>query len=244
MPQTIPAHSALLSATCLHAALYQAFPGLALPECPPCSGHKPDSPQTPLVNLPLSPQESRASLAELRALDADSLSQQLHLAVDTRNRTGLPTHEAAALARFAGTPDPGVSPESRLRQAQNLLLMIWVQEERLLDIAELSRRCARSERNLAALLNENSDETGPNVEPEDETLHLLPAWPFVLEQLSWFLPDNAVLCVTHPDLATRLRESGRLESYGDGLLGARFRFSELTRRPGVKESETLFILPQ
>lgn len=262
MPHTIPASAPLVPATCLHAALFFPFSDLNVPECPPymaTPARLPSMPATPLVNLPLTPQESRACLAELRALDAGSLSQQLHLAVEGVARTVMPAHEAEALSGFAGKATTEVSPQARMRQAQTLLLMIWVQEERILDIAKLSQQCARSEKKLASLLGETSsdgeaactgdspsDRSGLVANPDADELKLLPAWPFVLQQLSFFLPEDAVLAVTHPDLATRLHESRRLEPYSEGLLGARFGLGELTRRSGasfIKESEYLFLLP-
>lgn len=243
-----PADAAFLPATCLHAALFPTFSGLELPECPPYAAMpKADTVACPLVNLPFSPQEARACLAELRSLNADALSQELHRTVEHLGRANLPVHEAAALARFSGTAATDVSPEARLRQAQTLLLMAWVQEERVLEIAELSRRCARSEKKLAALLGDGDTgghDSAPDcpAAPDAELLALLPAWPFVLEQLSLFLPAGTVFCVTHPDLVARLRDSGRLAPGPHGLCG-RFGLRELSRRPGSADGEYLFILP-
>lgn len=233
----------------LHAALFPPFGGSAcgvdVAECPPW--------QSPLINLPLDERHVRAALAELRAMDADAMTAALNMTAKDQTRDTLPAHEAAALARFTGQAGLSAAlsketPENLTRQAQHLLLMVWTQEERVLDIHELSRRYSAGEARLAALLGDK-DDSGTALQPNeasplaDDLLILLPPWAFVLDLLSRFLPENALLCVTDAALAQRLLTCTAPEPLGDGLFGARARLSHVFGRAAAKDGEYLFLIP-
>lgn len=228
-------------------------------DCPPWAA--------PLVNLPLSPAQVRACRADLASLDPDELARAVQMAAAERLRATLSGNEAAALQafmnRFSAMPAQAAEGADT-RHAQYMLLLVWAQEERLLEIAELTRHCAASEEHLRTILGEALDEDvdeadvkamglhelkqdgtqnpasdSTSTAPDQDMLALLPPWTFVLEHLQHFLPENAVLLINDPELAEMIREKGHAE----GPL-YRVRLAQLSARFSASNKEYDCILPQ
>lgn len=196
-------------------------------DCPPWSA--------PLVNLPLSPAQVRACRADLASLDPDELARAVQMAAAERLRATFSGDENAALQSFTNKFSAAPSPEStnadaKRRHAQYMLLLVWAQEERLLEISSLTQQCAASEEKLRLILGEGmtkdlDESLGQYLDedlgeimaemtatPDQDLLALLPPWAFVLEHMQHFLPDNAVLLINDPALAALIRKVGTVKN--------------------------------
>lgn len=185
--------------------------------------------------MPYSPAEAAACLAALEALGRDMLrGTPVHAAGAARPTagSGLASGEALALSRFVGQGGPAsvstslASPvaagagnsapcdtENAQRRAQRLLLLAWLQEERVWDMNGL---WSRYHAGAAALAGAFCEARGgdDSAEPEssfsepatgaaradsagrgdfEDVRALLPPWRFVLEQMAHFLPGDAAL---------------------------------------------------
>ena len=154
-------------------------PGGAVPE----GWHMPDG-------YPFGPDESAACLAAFGALDARDLAGARDAADRAQQeRRARELGELADLAAFAADPDaplaPGrAAPDRSARvgaeQAQKLLLWLWLQEERLAELAELAAGCARGLHRLAADFGDGTCGVSAGAEAEDAPfpLHpgLVPPW--------------------------------------------------------------------
>lgn len=194
-------------------------------------------------DMPYAPTEAEACLADFEALGRDMLGgSPVRAAGALRGaaRPGVAPEEAAALAHFAGQGGrlPGVSDlsgfpdlsdrEEAKRRAQRLLLLAWLQEERVSEMSALVRRYHAGSSALAReLCREETGGTAPDEStgarpgargllPEAERMDfdsaepiareledvrdLLPPWRFVLEQVACFLPEDAALFTADPRL--------------------------------------------
>ena len=178
--------------------------------CRPWDDQPPHA-QTGLSGLPLTTKQAERCLREWQTLDADSLQQELFRVADERisRLGGLSPQEARALDAFIGhVPQNG---NERKMLAQRLLLMAWVQEERILALRALNARYIESAQQLETLLAE-PDEPQPSVVPlheDPEETRLLPPWRFVLRELRYFLPPNAILGVTDVAMMQFLKKTGQ-----------------------------------
>ena len=193
--------------------------------------------------MPYSPAEAAACLADLEALGRDMLDgAPVHAAGAARPTAGggFASGEALALNRFAGqgrqspvsapsalpvAADAGDSgsceTESERRRAQRLLLLAWLQEERVRDMDGLWNRyhagsaalagalCADREGGIPAESESFSSDFAPGAESAGGDAPagaraFLPPWRFVLEQMAYFLPEGAALFTADPRL---LREA-------------------------------------
>lgn len=236
-------------------------------DCPPWSA--------PLVNLPLSPAQVRACRADLASLDPDELARAVQVAATERLGSALSGTEAAALqsftSRFSAVPAK-VAQGPDIRHAQYMLLLVWAQEERLLEIAELTRHCEASEEHLRVILGDDLDRTAcDDIEdidmielramglhelkptgkqhlpsspaaPDQDLLALLPPWAFVLEHMQTFLPDNAVLLINDPALAEVIRNVGVVDNQAGTSL-YRVRAARLSSRFSASGKEYCCLLP-
>ncbi len=172
------------------------------------------------VDWPLSPVLAEACLRDAAAFVDSGLSpESIRQLRDAQRQTFRLAREGRDLIRALR---PGVSEESDAAPpdhelAQQVLLMAWLQEERLLELESLHRRADAATARLRAVLDGEGDALPdpktPAVDPD-----LLPAWRTVLEALALFLPEKAVLVSSDPRLAD-LRESGMFRSQraGSGL---------------------------
>ena len=179
--------------------------------CRPWKGQSSNT-QAGLCGLPLTAKQEEQCLREWQNLDADLLQQELFRAANERvlHNNGMSAQEVSALEAFVGT----VSHDAGERRvlAQRLLLMAWVQEERILTLRSLSERYTQNAQRLSALLADPDDELSAPaptyVDPEEA--RLLPPWRFVLRELKYFLPPEAILGVADIAMAQDLEEMGEI----------------------------------
>lgn len=228
--------------------------------CRPWAGISSET-QTVLPGLPLTAKQAEQCLREWQNLDADLLQQELVRAANERvlHNEGMSSGELSALEAFVGR----VSHDADARKilAQRFLLMLWAQEERILALRSLNERYANGAQHLSALLADPDDEL-PSPTPlcdDPEEARLLPPWRFVLRELKYFLPSEAILGVADVAMAQDLAETGQLRPLtadeqallpgtvqGQQFQGARMSISELLAE---KKTETdapdthLFVLP-
>lgn len=184
--------------------------------------------------MPYSPAEAEACLTDFEALGRDMLGgtpvRAASAARPVAARAFAPA-EAEALARFAGQkgrgaaspvgpgaegglsdpPDPADREEVK-RRAHRLLLLAWLQEERVRDMGGLWRRYHAGSAALARELcpeeiggtvpgarelvpEESMDPGGAEPIPHEvpDLRGMLPPWRFVLEHMAFFLPEDAAL---------------------------------------------------
>ena len=171
------------------------------------------------ANYPFSPREAAACLADLRQMDMAALSGlPLGVAVADNARNARRLAELAALKELDGRD--GVAPSAaeaarhdRLEreQAQKALLWLWLQEERLAELAELARNYARNANRLSAALGVEEDERPRGLPFLDASIALdpalIPPWRLAAVNAAYFLPREAALAVEGPmraDLLERL----------------------------------------
>lgn len=217
----------------LHAALGCGV-AQAVGDCPPWNA--PEQPAL-LQNLPMSRAEARAFLQDIHTAPPEELSRAVHMAAAEYVAGPLDKCEDAALSAFmqqnsappvdAAKADRETDAHRRL--AQRHLLTVWTQEERVLDIVQLTSRCETAERRLADLLHDpefaENDENLSTV-PDTQTakadlpaekaladaLPLLPPWRFVLAKLLPFLPYEALLVINDAAMAEAVRATPEPES--------------------------------
>lgn len=215
--------------------LPRLWPGLPQTEagCPAHAGHCPP-PRGPWFrpdNFPLTPPEALACLRDLQAMTEAALSGVPVRAWQSRQGAALreQAESAARRAFAAGQGDEAAAlavaeqaaERERLCRAQRLLLLCWLQEERLAEMAELSNRYADGRARLDAAFSAGagSAELREVMSALPETLHpgmngrqetaslegLLPPWDRILEAACNFLPDGTLI-VAEAGLRTALRE--------------------------------------
>ncbi len=97
---------------------------------------------------------------------------------------------------------PGLAEYSLLRWAQYYLLLVWLQEERVLEMRNLSAHYRDGVRRLATHIGLDDEEgaTLPQLFTDmsapmcDDTPVFLPSWQFMLGLFSLVLPPEIVLC--------------------------------------------------
>lgn len=182
-------------------------------------------------NFPLTPQQALACLQDLQRMTDAALSGTPLRAWQGRQRDSLRGQaESAARAAFAaGAGDEtaalaaaeAAEARERLCRAQRLLLLCWLQEERLAEMAALHRRYAGGRAHLAAALDgENADAASSDLpddilrgvmpeQPEEAAAlaSMLPPWRRVLDAACHFLPEGACI-VAEAGLREALLERG------------------------------------
>lgn len=197
-------------------------PAARMPEAPGAlrlwPGHRPPGPDLPAgwhlpAGYPFSPAEAAALLAAFAGLNARDLASARDAADMARQkRRARELGEMADLAAFAQDPeaDAGAPNETTERvaaeQAQKLLLWLWLQEERLAELAGLAAGCARGLSRLAQGFGEEAPDA-PVSAPEDaagaETElplqpALVPPWRPALASAALFLDGETVFFVEGP----------------------------------------------
>ncbi len=201
--------------------------------CPGCSGMPGSSSvkgqKQWRPDMPYSSKEVRACLADMEMLGWDMLSGN---PVQTMAASFLPSkkvftqEEARALKGFSKNVSgitskqneaafshelfstdvessvSTISHSARCR-AQRLLLLAWLQEERVRDMEVLLEKC----QSCATTLNETmgTDERFTRLGLEADPRRFLPDWRFVLEQMALFLPENASLFTGDPRLLAEMK---------------------------------------
>lgn len=206
--------------SCL-AGLPRLWPGLPQTDSAIAAAGSPP-PQGPWFrpdNFPLSPAEALACVRDLQAMTEAALSGVPVRAL--QNRQGAALREQAESAARRAFADAGGDAEEalaraaraeereRLCRAQRLLLLCWLQEERLAEMTALSGRYAEGRarldaalstgagtaewREMAAALPEALRPVTAGRQEAASLAALLPPWERVLEAACRFLPDGTVI---------------------------------------------------
>lgn len=229
---------------CAKAPICTLWPGL-----PPASSSLSDTPDNQYrPAYPYSPVQALSCLNDWKALAAEQGPDALTL---PRNVPGwqdkpLDSVEELALEAFSRTGStasadtaPPISPVlpktvQPHTEAQQRLLMVWLQEEHVIDIKKLIKQYHLNAAALAATLTDaplepaalsaspaplSGEMTGDVSEKLTEALlpqgllpddasALLPPWNFVLENMAPFLPDNCILYSADLRMWESLQERG------------------------------------
>lgn len=173
--------------------------------------------------LPYSPREAAACLEDLRRLNEDDL---VALSLPRKEERDVPSNEEqCALRAFSrtGTMPEAVSDTALVetrRWAQRFLLLGWLQEERVLEMASLTARYRAGAARLAARFG-NGDESQAeeneslaelfapmNALMPDDARTLLPSWRFMLDLLGVLLPPEQVLFTADQRMVESLTGAG------------------------------------
>ena len=113
--------------------------------------------------------------------------------------------ERRALREMAGLPVEEPAPSLR-HTAQQMLLLIWLQERQALEMAALEQKISDSRRALSGLISGvTRSGSSPSLPAESD----LPDWRKVLEAALAFLPDmpeQTAIAVSSPAMAAALAE--------------------------------------
>ena len=181
------------------------------------------------IFLPYTPTEATACLAELAQLDEAGIAALSDTAASFRSAAQKVSQEREDLKRFAETGEcreagkDMVLTEDMRRWAQRFLLLGWLQEERVLDMEQLSARYRAGAEKLAAHLGGCGTETEPSDEDADmlsgllgmmrdlvpdEPATLLPSWRFILDLFAILLPEGTMVCTADQRMAKAFAEAG------------------------------------
>ena len=209
-------------------AALRLWPGLPVPDANALAGYycPPD--------YPFSPAEAAACLEDLRQMDAAALSGlALGATVSANAQAGRLLGELAGLDDLTALAGPTAAREAEAarrrllerQQAQKALLWLWLQEERLAELARLAEGFSQNARALAATLTEDvstaSDDGMPatdlqaltpgflgaelRLDPTDPAL--VPPWRLAVLNAACFLPPEAAILAEGPmrdDILERL----------------------------------------
>ena len=182
--------------------------------------------------LPFSPREASRVLAEMLALgtsfnssgDLKLMAGQGWLEREEKRKEKF-REENTALEKFAqdGTAPGGnawtraaaseglsaTSQAEQFKNSQKALLLAWEHEESIISMRELESKIAEGENRLAASLGDgggkaSSAQNFPPARPEY-------SWRVVLDAMSAFLPDGALLFTAFGPMLDDLRGQGMLE---------------------------------
>lgn len=161
------------------------------------------------TDYPFTPPQAAACLEDLRHLDATALSGlTLEATVSSNAQTGKLMRELAGLDDFSALSGSEAAARAiqnkqvRLEreQAQKALLWLWLQEERLSELAQLTVRYAQNARALSAVLEEGDDaaqalslpgiglELSSGLDPA-----LIPPWRLAMVNAACFLPEDMAI---------------------------------------------------
>ena len=197
----------------MHTLFYLALPRLHAELCPPIDGcrtlwpglpDRPDSAWTP--SLPWSPSMAAACLADYERTCRDGASGSPVLTLGAESAPAdLSEAERRALREMTGLP--AEEPQQPLRQnAQQVLLLIWLQEKQALEMAALEQKIGNSRRVLSGLISGMARAAEAPHLPDEKDL---PDWKKTLAAALAFLPDlpeNAAVVVTDRAMAAAVSE--------------------------------------
>ncbi|MDE7371337.1 MAG: hypothetical protein K2N07_06300 [Desulfovibrio sp.] len=182
-------------------------------------GHRPPGGEVPAGwHAPDGYPFSRAEAAALLAAFAGLTARDLEGARDAADRAqqerrARELSELADLAAFAESSEaekgsrpqtePSVPARIAAEQAQKLLLWLWLQEERLAELASLAAGCARGFGRLARGFGEEEADAAPREDAAAEpalALHpgLVPPWRPAVASAAVFVSAEAVFFVEGP----------------------------------------------
>lgn len=127
------------------------------------------------------------------------------------------TIKSQLLVGIGALPPRGgsVDEDAPLRRAQFILLLAWATEERLVETSELERGVMDSWQRMSGELGieEDDERTGElgrilsNTAPSSTSDQRL-AWQRVMEGMAAFVPEDAVLVCSDPEIIETWREAG------------------------------------
>lgn len=164
------------------------------------------------LKLPYTSQEAKAVLNDLVELQEDALSG-LAWQYHTYLASVKPSAEELDLASFAQGGQSSPVPDLT-KLAHRLLLLAWLQEERILDMQHLRLQYLTHARHLAESLS-GEDNNFKESFPEDSSL-LLPAWQFMLELMDTLTSPEVVWCTSDSRLTRVLQKLPAQESIWPG----------------------------
>lgn len=205
----------------MNTPLYLALPGLHAEFMPPLKNCRtlwpglpgmPDSAWAPA--LPWSPAMASACLADYERACRDGATGSPVLTLGAEHAPAdLSDAELRALREMAGLP--AEEPQQPLRQnAQQVLLLVWLQEKQALEMAALEKKIRDSRRTLTGLISGVS-RTGTSPATPDE--RDLPDWKRTLAAALAFLPDmpeDTVFVIGSSSMAAALAELNAPEKPG------------------------------
>ena len=188
------------------------WPGL--PDAPAANYFCPD-------NYPFSPREAQACLGDLQQMGDAALSGlPIGATVAGNARAARRTSEMALLSgleKSDGNAEAALAAEAARKeqiartQAQKALLWVWQQEERLVELADLTARFAKNAGGLAASLGVDPDDDLAGMMPDTLTgdlvrlgspialdAGLVPPWRLVTANALYFLPPQAPIIIEGP----------------------------------------------
>lgn len=180
-------------ANIMNTPLYLALPGLHAEFLPPlknCRTLWPGLPSRPesawAPELPWSPAMASACLADYERASRDGATGSPVLTLGAGHAPAdLSDAEVRALREMAGLP--AEQPRQPLREnAQQVLLLVWLQEKQALEMAALEQKISDSRRALTGLISGVSRPGSARAVPNERDL---PDWKRTLSAALAFLPD-------------------------------------------------------
>lgn len=167
---------------------------------------RPESAWAPV--LPWSPSMAAACLADYERVCRDGASGSPVLTLGAESAPAdLSEAERRALREMTGLP--AEEPQQPLRQnAQQVLLLIWLQEKQALEMAALEQKIGNSRRALSGLIS-GVDRSAAALRLPGE--NELPDWKRTLSAALVFLPDlleDVAVVITSPSMAAAVAEIG------------------------------------
>lgn len=165
---------------------------------------RPESAWAP--TMPWSASMAASCLADYERAGRDGASGSPVLTMSAESAPAdLSPAERRALREMAGLP--AEEPEQPLRlTAQQVLLLIWLQEKQALDMAALEKKISESRRALSGLISGVTRKDSSSALPAESDL---PDWRKVLPAALAFLPDMpepSSILVSCPAMAAALAE--------------------------------------
>lgn len=184
--------------------------------------------------LPFDDRQAKAVLAEMLALgtafgnggDLKLMAGQGWLEREEARKRDLRA-ENDALADFAETGEvatgnawtraaasgtlPETSQAEQFKNAQKALLLAWEHEECVLSICELEAKVLGGQSRLKAALGEAAGDNSEQCAEESGLTRPEYSWRILLDAMSAFLPEDAMLLTAHAPMIDDMRALGILE---------------------------------
>lgn len=187
----------------------------ALPACRTLWPGLPDMPESAwMPSMPLSPALAAACLSDYERACRDGASGSPVLTLGAEPAPAdLSEAELRALREMAGLP--AEEPEQPLRQqAQQVLLLVWLQERQALEMTALEQKISDSRRRLTGLISGISRRGTTSAVPDQRDL---PDWKRTLAAALAFLPDmpkSTTVVVSCAAMAAALAETDTEQENG------------------------------
>lgn len=125
--------------------------------------------------------------------------------------------DASGASSGSASGDPAQAERNQRIAAQKTLILAWHLEERVRELDALKEKFSRSRESLADILGVETDEELrelPALDPYSAMLPgsgadiIGPSWRVIVENMSPFLPDGAVLFTCDAEISATLRDGG------------------------------------